>query len=111
MQAQGNLSWNALNLTALRNWQVNKEAERGAQFSQRDARELIVLAVGGTYLQTVAAAAQVEAEKAQVSDAKAIYDQAQAELGAGTNARIDVMRSQVQLQTEQERLNAFPRRL
>ena len=55
VQAQGNLSWNALNLTALRNWQVNKEAERGAQFSQRDARELIVLAVGGTYLQTVAA--------------------------------------------------------
>ncbi len=107
VQAQGNLSWNALSFTALRNWQVSKETERGAKFSQRDARELIVLAVGGTYLQTVAAAAQVDAERAQVGYAKAIYDQAQAELAAGTNARIDVMRSQVQLQTEEERLNAF----
>lgn len=107
VQAEGIVNWNALNITALRNWQVSKESERATRFNQRDARELIVLAVGGTYLQAAADEAQVEAEKAQVGYAKAIYDQAVAELAAGTNARIDVMRTQVELQTEQERLNAF----
>lgn len=107
VQAEATINWNALNITSLRNWRVSKELERAAELSQRDARELIVLAVGGTYLQTIAAAARVESQRAQVGYAQAIYDQAQSQYAAGTNARIDVTRSVVQLQTEQERLNAF----
>ncbi len=36
--------------------------------------------------------------------AQAVFDQSEAQLTAGTNTRIDVTRSRVQLQTEQERL-------
>ncbi len=75
--------------------------------SARDVRELIVLACGGTYLQTVAAAARVDSQRTQVDHAQAVYQQAVIRKEAGTNARIDVMRSLVELQTEQQRLSSL----
>jgi outer membrane protein TolC len=104
VQGQGNVSWNALDFTAIRNYQSSKELERASGFDLRNARETVVLAVGGTYLQVVADAAQVESQTTQVEYAQAIYDQSTARLSAGTNTRVDVTRSRVQLQTEQERL-------
>jgi outer membrane protein TolC len=104
VQAQGNLNWNALSITDLRNYKAAKDVEHATQFSERDARELVVLAVGGTYLQVVSAGARVESQRAQVNYAQAIYDMANTQLSAGTNTRVDVTRSFVQLQTEQERL-------
>lgn len=104
VQAQGNLSWNALNLTALRNYQSSKELERASSFDLRNARDLVVLAVGGTYLQVIADRARVDSQRTQVKYAQAVFEQASAQLLAGTNTRIDVSRSRVQLQTEQERL-------
>ncbi len=104
VQGQGNINWNAFNLTDIRNYQALKELERASRFDLRNARELVVLAVGGTYLQVIADAARVESQKTQVTYAQAVYDQSAAQLSAGTNTRIDVTRSHVQLQTEQERL-------
>jgi len=52
----------------------------------------------------VAAAARIESQRTQVRYAQAIYDQSKLQLTAGTNIRVDVSRSLVQLQTEQERL-------
>ncbi|HEX4165087.1 MAG TPA: TolC family protein [Bryobacteraceae bacterium] len=104
VQAQGNVSWNAFNLTQIRNYQSSKELERASGFDLRNARELVVLAVGGTYLQVVADQAQVDSQRTQVKYAQAVYDQSVTRLSAGTNTRIDVTRSRVQLQTEQERL-------
>jgi outer membrane protein TolC len=72
-----------------------------------DAREIVVLAVAGTYLQTLADISRVESQKAQVANAQAVYDQAVVRKEAGTNARIDVTRSAVELQTQQQRLNAL----
>ena len=107
VQGQGNISWNAFDLTQIRNWQSTKELERASGFDLRDARETVVLAVGGTYLQVVADAARVDSQRTQVKYAQAIYDQSNTRLSAGTNTRVDLTRSLVQLQTEQERLNAF----
>jgi outer membrane protein TolC len=67
----------------------------------------VVLAVGGTYLQVLSTAARVASQQAQVDNAQAIYQQAQVRKAAGTNARIDVTRSQVQLQTEQQQLTSL----
>jgi outer membrane protein TolC len=75
--------------------------------SARDARELVVLAVGGTYLQTVATAARAESQRAQVANAQAVNQQAEVRRQAGTNARIDVTRTLVELQGQQQRLNAL----
>jgi outer membrane protein TolC len=106
-QLQGTLSQSIYDVVARRNWRATQETERAATLSAKDARELVVLAVGGTYLQTVATTARVESQRAQVTNAEAINRQAQVRKEAGTNARIDVTRSAVELQTERQRLSTF----
>src|SRR5207237_1135731 len=63
--------------------------------------------VGGSYLQLIASAARVETLKAQITAAQAVYQQAVDRNKSGLNARIDVNRSQVELQTQQQRLTSF----
>ena len=101
---QGALSEDALDLTAIHNLRGAEAATAAAKLSARDARELIVLGVGGTYIQTIAAAANAEAQRKQVGLAEASYKQASAQHGAGTRANIDANRSLVELRTEQQRL-------
>jgi len=104
---QGSLSQSLYDPVARRNWQSAKALEQAASLSAKDAHELVILAVGGTYLQCLSTAARVASQKAQVDNAQAIYQQAQVRKAAGTNARIDVTRSQVQLQTEQQSLTSL----
>ncbi|MGO9337837.1 MAG: TolC family protein [Terracidiphilus sp.] len=104
VQAQANFNWNALSLTNFRNVQAANAVDRATRLNLRDARELVVLAVGGSYLQVVSAAARIESQRRQVEYAQAIYDRANTQLTAGTNTRVDLTRSRVQLQAEQERL-------
>jgi len=106
-QAQVALSQSIYDAVERRNWRASKETERAFELSGRDARELVVLAVAGTYLQTVATAARVESQRAQVENAQAVNRQAEVRRAAGTNARIDVMRTLVELQSEQQRLNSL----
>jgi outer membrane protein TolC len=106
-QLQGNVSQSIYDPVARRNWKASKELERAATLSAKDARELVVIAVAGTYLQTAATAARISSQSAQVANAQAVYDQAKIRKEAGTNARIDVMRTLVELQTQQQRLNSL----
>jgi outer membrane protein TolC len=75
--------------------------------STRNTRDLVVLAVSGSYLQVIAASARVVAATAQVETSQKIYQQAEDRFMAGLNARIDAMRAQVQLQVEQQRLRSL----
>jgi outer membrane protein TolC len=93
-----------MDLTAIRNYRSNKEAARAARFNVRDSKDLVILGVGGSYLQVMASAARVDSARAQVETARAVYEQAVDRNRAGVNARIDVDRSQVELQTQQLRL-------
>ncbi|MBV9768902.1 MAG: TolC family protein [Bryobacterales bacterium] len=104
--ARASLNFNALDLTALHNYRSAKEVERAAELSDVDARELVVLAVGGEYLRVLADEALVEAQVAQVRYAQSSYDQAVAQNQAGTKSDVDTKRSQVELQTEQQRLTS-----
>jgi outer membrane protein TolC len=70
----------------------------------RDARDLVVLATGGAYLQVIAAQARMHSAQAQIDTAQAIFKQTQDRRAVGLNPQIDVNRSQVQLQTQQQRL-------
>lgn len=106
-QAQATLDQSVFDLVRRRNWQVSKENEKGSLEAARDARETVVLAVAGTYLQTITSAARVVSQQAQVDNARAVYNQAMVRKQAGTNAKIDVTRSFVELQTEQQRLNSL----
>ncbi len=106
-QAQGTLSQSVLDFVERRNWKASKESERASLLAAKDAREVVVLAVAGTYLQTLASAARLISQQAQVGNAQAVYNQALIRKEAGTNARIDVMRSLVELETQQQRLSSL----
>ena len=98
---------NALDFTSLRNNRAAAANLKATRLAAKDARDLIVLAVSGTYLQAIAADSRVASAKAQVNSADAVYQQAVDRNKAGTNARIDVLRSQVELQVQQQRLRSL----
>lgn len=106
-QAQASVSQQVYDPVARRNYEATSELSRAAALSSKDARELVVVAVAGTYLQAIATAARIQSQRAQVTNAQAVADQAQIRKTAGTNSRIDVMRTLVELETQKQRLNAL----
>jgi outer membrane protein TolC len=102
--ARARLTQTVLDLTAMDNYRASSEVLRSNEMSARDSRDLVVLAVGGTYLQVIAAKARVESARAQLKTADALYQQAVQEHGVGLIAQVDVNRSQVQALSDQQRL-------
>lgn len=98
------LTQSVADMTAWRNYRSAEETARANEFSLQDARELVVLAVGGAYLQVIAAKARVEAAQSQLDTATALVQQSSQKRAVGLLAQIDVNRSRVQMLTEQERL-------
>ncbi len=94
-------------LTGLRNWYATRELTHAADLTAKDSREIVILAVANAYLQLIASAARVETVRAQITAAQAVYQQAVDRNKSGLNARIDVTRSLVELQTQQQRLTSF----
>src|SRR5437588_3751024 len=82
------------------------ESLKSAQYSYKDARELVVLAVGNSYLQAIATSARIETTDSQVKSAQALYNRAVDQQKAGLIPAIDALRAQVELQTRQQQLIA-----
>ena len=80
------------------------QSVKSAEYTYKDARDLVVLAVGYTYLQGIADAARIKTAEAQVDVAQALYDQAADQVKAGTSAQIDALRANVELKTRQQQL-------
>lgn len=91
---------------SLRNLKSATESVKAARLSAEDARNLVVQAVSNAYLSVITGASRVEAIAAEVATAQALFDRATDEKRAGTIAGIDVLRAEVQLRTEQQRLLA-----
>ncbi len=104
---RASVSQSVADLTRLHNYRSSKESARAAGMTVLDSRELIVLAVTGTYLQVIAAQSRVDTARAQIATAQVTYTQAVDRNKSGLNARIDVNRSLVELQTQQQRLNSL----
>ena len=83
---------------------ASRQSVKSAEYSYKDARDLVVLAVGYTYLQAIADEARIETAQAQVKTAQALYDQASDQVNAGTSPAIDGLRAKVELQTRQQQL-------
>jgi outer membrane protein TolC len=77
---------------------------KSAEYTYKDARDLVVLAVGFSYLQAIADEARIETANAQVKTAQALYDQSSDQVKAGTSPAIDGLRAQVELKTRQQQL-------
>jgi outer membrane protein TolC len=91
--------WQSINATRAANQNV-----KSADYTLQDAHDLVVLAVGYTYLQAIADEARIETAEAQVKTAQSLYDQASDQVTAGTAADIDALRTKVELQTRQQQL-------
>src|SRR4051812_43498456 len=90
---------------------MNESRAAGARlqaekYGIRTARDLVVLVTVNLYLEALATSSRVDMTHAQQDTAEALYKQAQDLKGAGIVAGIDVLRSQVQLQTQRQRVIA-----
>jgi outer membrane protein TolC len=103
---RGYLTQRVADLQAIRSYQSAREAQRAAELSAVDAREIVVYVVTQGYLQVLAQSARVDSAKVQVDSAQAIFQQASDRFTAGLSAKIDMTRSQVELETQQQRLTA-----
>jgi outer membrane protein TolC len=101
------LNQTIFDLVKIENLHSASDTLRASLNSARNARDLIVLAVAGSYVQLIATQARISAAKAQVETSRAIYQQAADRFAAGLNARLDATRSKVQLQTEEQRLRSL----
>src|SRR5262249_31802698 len=88
-------------------------AERinASNYGQQDARELVVLITTDLYLETTAVASRVDAARAQLRTAQAVYDRANILRQSGVVPGIEVLRAQVQLQSQQQRVVAVENEL
>src|ERR1700730_9057184 len=98
------LSQTVADLTAWNNYRASLETVHANEFFSKDAHDLVVLAVGGAYVQVIAAQARVTSARAQLDTANALFQQASERRAVGLLAQIDVNRSQVQVLTQQQRI-------
>jgi outer membrane protein TolC len=97
--AQSLFDWKSIDAT-----RAASQTLKSADSTFKDARDLVVLAVGYVYLQAIADEARIETAEAQVNTAHALYDQAADQINAGTSPDIDGLRPKVELQTRQQQL-------
>ena len=103
---RGYLTQNLVNLQAFQQYMAAKHNFNAAKLSAQDARDLVVLTVGNAYLVCVADQARITAVQAELDSSKLSLDQATAAHEAGTSPRLDVLRAQVDYQSEQQSLIA-----
>ena len=96
---QSLFDWKSINAA-----RAASQSLKSAGYTFKDARDLVVLAVGYTYLQAIADEARIATAEAQVETAQAVYDQATDQVNAGTSPDIDALRAKVELQTRQQQL-------
>ncbi len=93
-----------LNLKDLHEAHAQSENVKAANYTYQDARDLVVLVSANLYLQAVAGKSRVTAARAEVKTAQAVYDRATDMRKAGLVPSIDVLRSQVEFESQQQRL-------
>jgi outer membrane protein TolC len=100
------LTQNLVDLQAFQNYLAGKHNFQAAKLTAQDARDLVVLTVGNAYLLCVADKARIAAVQAELDSSKLSFDQATAAHEAGTSPRLDVLRAQVDYQSEEQTLIA-----
>lgn len=105
------LTLNVFNWSDIQNLRSASQSETASKLSYRSDRDTVVLVTATAYLQVVADVANVESNQAQVRTNQAIYDRNVDQNKQGVIANIDVLRSKVQLQTQQQQLIAVQNQL
>jgi len=100
-----NASETLFSFASIEHLRAAHSAEEAAQLNYQDTLDAITLTVGNAYLEAIADQSRIVAQEAQVQNAKALYEQAEDEMQAGTAPRIDVTRTAVELHTEEYNLS------
>lgn len=100
------LSQALVDVSAINDLRAAKLNEQAEKYGIRSARDLVVLVAVNLYLETIAGASRVDMTRAQLETADALFKQAQDLKSSGIIAGIDVVRAQVQQQTQRQRLIA-----
>jgi outer membrane protein TolC len=98
------LSQSLVNFSKLDEWRAGKENLDAAEHSYKNTRDLVVLACLQLYLQAHNGSSRIEAARAQLKTAQSLYDLAVSRKNAGFVSGIEVLRAQVQMQGQQQRL-------
>jgi outer membrane protein TolC len=77
---------------------------KSAEYGVKNARELVVTVVVSNYLLVIADQSEVESARSQRDTAKVLFQQTSDQHTAGLAAAVDVLRSQVELQSREQRL-------
>jgi outer membrane protein TolC len=93
-----------LNLPAIRRYQIGREGVVEARANEKTSRENVTALVVTQYLLVLRAMANYEATSARVALAQRLYNQAVELQKTGIGLNIDVLRANVELQTERQAL-------
>jgi outer membrane protein TolC len=100
------LSQSIFDINAINTTRAESHNLEAAKLLQRSARDLVINVAGTMFIQALAASARADTARAQQQTAQALYNQAVDLKNGGIIAGIDVVRAQVQLNTEVQRVTA-----
>ncbi len=98
------LTQSAFDWSAIERTRSSRAQLTAAEFSSKDAREIVVLVIVANYLLAIADQSEVESATSQRDTAKALFQQTYDQKTAGLASSVDVLRSQVQLQSREQKL-------
>jgi len=104
--ARVNVTQTIFDLRAINASRAENHNLAAAELNVKTARDLVVLVSANLYLESLAATARVQSAQAQLQTAQAIFDQATRLKESGIVAGIEVLRAEVQLGTDKQRVTA-----
>jgi len=100
------ISQSIFDLEAINDAKSEGHALDAARFSRQSARDFVIHVAGNVYIQALAASARADASRAQRDTAEALYKQALSLKESGIIPGVDVLRAQVQFNSQQQRATA-----
>src|SRR3984885_14400173 len=98
------LTQSVFDWAAIERARASKAQLNSAESSSKDARELVVLVIVSNYLLVIADQSEVESATSQRDTARVLFQQISDQKTAGLASAVDVLRSQVQLQSREQKL-------
>jgi outer membrane protein TolC len=93
-----------LNFELLDRYKAQKMLESASLLNSKDARDVVVLAVGAAYFQVIASEAQLATTKAALASARELETQITNQYKAEVSPEIEMLRAQVESSTAEQRV-------
>jgi outer membrane protein TolC len=102
--ARVSMTESLVDLEAFHKTKARTESLAAARFSYQDTRDLVVLVCGNLYMAAVSEASRIDAARAQLETARALFRLASDRKEAGLAPGVDVLRAQVEMEARQQQL-------